>query len=69
MAAEVDGQGASVKVGVVRSLFAINLGGARSGYDVSLDGQRFLVNTLPGQEATRPPPITVVSNWMAGLRK
>jgi Tol biopolymer transport system component len=36
-------------------------------YDVSPDGQRFLVNTDVG-EATSPP-LTVVLNWTAGLKK
>ena len=36
-------------------------------YDVSADGQRFLVNTDVG-EATSPP-LTVVLNWTAELKK
>jgi eukaryotic-like serine/threonine-protein kinase len=36
-------------------------------YDVSADGQRFLVNDL--EESVPAPPITVVVNWTAGLRK
>jgi dipeptidyl aminopeptidase/acylaminoacyl peptidase len=36
-------------------------------YDVSADGQRFLVNTDVG-EATSPP-LTVILNWTAGLKK
>ena len=35
-------------------------------YAVSGDGQRFLVNTA---EDTLPAPITVVVNWLAGLKK
>ena len=30
-------------------------------YDVTADGQRFLINTA--LEAEGPPPITVVMNW------
>jgi hypothetical protein len=37
-----------------------------STYDVSTDGQRFLVNTFT---ETTPTPITVVLNWTAGLKK
>jgi hypothetical protein len=37
-------------------------------YDVSADGQRFLVNTLM-QEATSAAPITIVVNWTALLKK
>jgi hypothetical protein len=36
-------------------------------YDVTADGQRFLVNTLV--EASPAPPITVVLNWIAGLKR
>ena len=36
-------------------------------YDVTADGQRFLINTLPEQVGSAP--ITVVVNWMAGLQK
>jgi hypothetical protein len=38
-------------------------------YQPSKDGQRFLVNTASGAEAAAPPPITVVVNWQAGLKK
>ena len=36
-------------------------------YDVSSDGQRFLVNTDVGEGDS--PPLTVVLNWMADLKK
>ena len=36
-------------------------------YDVSADGQRFLVNTLV--EETASAAITLVVNWTAGLKK
>jgi hypothetical protein len=36
-------------------------------YDVSVDGQRFLINTVREQSASAP--ITVVVNWNAGLKK
>src|SRR5262249_48784166 len=35
-------------------------------YDVSADGQRFLVNTIAPEENSA---ITVVQNWTAGLKK
>jgi hypothetical protein len=38
-----------------------------SSYDVSSDGQRFLVNTDAG-EATSPP-LNVILNWDAGLKR
>ena len=39
-------------------------------YDVTPDGQRFLVNTmLQGEAAAAPEAITVVLNWMVGLKR
>jgi hypothetical protein len=35
------------------------------GYDVSPDGQRFVMNLTAGEPV--PPPVTVVLNWTAGL--
>ena len=42
--------------------------GFRAQYDVTADGKRFLLN-LPVDETPDFPPITVVLNWTAGLRK
>jgi len=39
------------------------------GYAPSPDGQRFLVNVPAGGEGATAPPITVVLNWTAGLKK
>ena len=36
-------------------------------YDVTADGQRFLVNTALEESAAAP--ITVVENWAAGLKR
>ena len=36
-------------------------------YDVSPDGQRFLIGTLIGGTKAAPP--TVILNWAAGLKK
>jgi hypothetical protein len=38
-------------------------------YDVSADGQRFLVNTAAEGTERAPAPITLVVNWTAGLKK
>ena len=68
MAAAVNGQSAEFEVNGTRPLFEIHPPGAvRFPYDVSADGQRFLVNTLV--EAIALPPITLVVNWAAGLQK
>ena len=37
------------------------------GYDVSADGQRFLVSAEIGEETA--PPLTLVTNWTAGWKK
>ena len=68
MAAEVNGQGANFEVGTVRPLFKMSPAGAGIyKYDVSADGQRFLINMRTLE--TAPAPVTVVLNWTAGLRK
>jgi hypothetical protein len=36
-------------------------------YDVTADGQRFLINTP--RVIANPSPITVVLNWTAGLKR
>jgi Tol biopolymer transport system component len=67
MAAAVNGKGSSFEVGSVKPLFGTRLSGVGYVYDVSADGQRFLVITSPTQTASSP--ITVVLNWTAGLKK
>jgi hypothetical protein len=37
-------------------------------YDVTADGKRFLIDTT-GASGAASPPLTVVTNWTAGLRK
>jgi Tol biopolymer transport system component len=66
MAAAVNGQESAFEVGAITSLFATRLGGPRLAYDVSPDGQRFLVNTLVEEAVTAP--ITLVVNWPAALK-
>ena len=68
MAAAVDGRGAAFQVGAVSELFPMEAlaTGARP-YDVTPDGQRFLVNAR--QAGARQAPITVVVNWTVGLPK
>jgi len=74
MAAEVNGTGTAFQVGTVRPLFDVRrrsvpyLGfGTGSVYDVTGDGQRFLVNVVADEQGA-PPPITVITNWTATLR-
>jgi hypothetical protein len=52
------------------SAFVSNLVPRSFNYQPSADGQRFLVNVPAGGEgAASAPPITVVLNWQAGLKK
>jgi Tol biopolymer transport system component/DNA-binding winged helix-turn-helix (wHTH) protein len=67
MAADVDGQGSTLKVGGVRQLFESSLIAGGAHYTVTPDGKRFLVNAPVEQKA--PLPITLVLNWTAGLRR
>jgi Tol biopolymer transport system component len=71
MAAAVNGTASGFEVGLVQPLFQTRpRNGLGSFYAVSADGQRFLINSMPGVETTSPPsPITLVVNWMAGLKK
>ena len=43
------------------------INGLGANWNVTADGQRFLINTTPEQTASAP--ITVVVNWTAGLKK
>jgi eukaryotic-like serine/threonine-protein kinase len=60
---------------VPKALFAAPIfggGGAPNvtRYDVTADGQKFLINSVAGESREAPPaPITVVLNWQAGLKK
>jgi eukaryotic-like serine/threonine-protein kinase len=69
MAASVNPQGKAFEVGPVRPLFQTNVRGGDPGhaYDVTADGQRFIINTLVEQATSTP--ITVVVNWAAELNK
>jgi Tol biopolymer transport system component/tRNA A-37 threonylcarbamoyl transferase component Bud32 len=68
MAAEVKSKATGFEVGAVKPLFVGRiLTRGNYQYDVSPDGQRFLVATVPDQAVSEP--ITVVLNWTAGLKK
>ena len=70
LAAAVTATGTNFDVGVVRPLFDLPTLPTEQGralYDVSPDGQRFLVNTI--EEQTGIAPITVVVNWPSLLKK
>lgn len=70
MAVDVTLKNNSFQAGVPRMLFQTRILGApgpRNAYDVSPDGQRFLINSIPAETAATP--ITVVTNWNADLKR
>jgi len=66
MAAAVDGGAHSFVAGAETRLFEASPLGLDWSYDVSADGQRFIVNTRI--EDTASTPVTVVVNWTAALK-
>jgi hypothetical protein len=62
MGVEVKTNGSSFEAGVPKLLFERGFG-----FDVSGDGQRFLI-PVPGEESLSAP-ITVVLNWTADLKR
>ena len=68
MGAEVEAKGETIEVGQVRPLFsAIDTTQGNPIYDVSADGQHFLLRTFPEEKSH--DPLTLVQNWTAGLKK
>jgi Tol biopolymer transport system component len=65
MAVDIKGSGTNPEPGVPQPLFDVRLGPNNPGFDVAKDG-RFLIATPV--EQTSVVPITVVVNWMAGLK-
>jgi serine/threonine protein kinase len=57
--------GTTLTPGTPKALFPIPVSEQQHSYAVTADGQRFLVSRLAGEM----PPITVVLNWEAGLKK
>jgi dipeptidyl aminopeptidase/acylaminoacyl peptidase len=62
------------QAGVAKALFHVPVAGGEGGaptiawrWDISPDGQRFLVNAAPEDRSSTP--VTVVANWSALLRK
>jgi Tol biopolymer transport system component len=67
MAAEVKADGATFQVGRTQPLFEIRPQRPGSFFDVTPDGQRFLVNTAAQSQTSTP--MTLVVNWPAELKK
>ena len=62
------------KAGIPRELFFTPISGGAGmlnagRYDVTPDGQRFLINTAAAESAAASSPITVVLNWQAELKQ
>jgi hypothetical protein len=69
MVTPVEG-GESFEVGAGVSLFDFRAGTIQNmfaPYAVTADGQRFLINTVVDTEPNAP--LTVVTNWTAGVKK
>jgi hypothetical protein len=73
MRATVDGRGAGFVVGEIKPLFqtrirAVGFSGYNAdNYDVTADGQRFLIAQTDNEPTE--VPITFVVNWTAALRQ
>ena len=70
MAADVKLEGSVFEAGVPKVLFQTNVvsyPNPRNVYDVSADGQRFIIVTPP--EETSSTPIIVVANWTTDLKR
>ena len=69
MAVDVNAEGQVLNRRIPKPLFELHLEmeDRRSRYQVAANGQRFLVN-MP-LESTLSTPITVVTNWTAGLKR
>jgi Tol biopolymer transport system component len=72
MAAPIQSAGQTLEAGTPAALFQTRIvgGGLANGkqqYAVAPDGQRFLINITVDESTTSP--ITIVTNWIAGLRK
>jgi len=67
MAAEIMVNGATFDVGAVRPLFELKGIGLVNFAAVSADGQKFLLGIQVGAQSV--PPLTLITNWDAGLKK
>jgi Tol biopolymer transport system component len=66
MAVAVHAKDATLELSVPRPLFRTRMRAPRFAlfqYDVSPDGKRFLINSLPREDAAAP--LTVVTDWTA----
>lgn len=72
MAVDVKPNGTTIETGIPRPLFQTRNTGSdftNGKYDVTPDGERFLVLQPPASEPSAVPPIAVVVNWLAATQK
>jgi hypothetical protein len=74
MSVEISTASGAVQRGSPKALFTVPIFGGptliTTRYDVTADGQKFLINSVPTETASAASsPITVVLNWQAGLKK
>jgi len=69
MAVTVEAKGATFKAQAPATLFRTQITAVAHAfyqYDVSADGQKFVINTRTTEQAA--PPITILTNWEAELK-
>jgi hypothetical protein len=69
MAAAIQFDGRSLRAATPKVLFQTRIDSIERSpheYDVTADGQKFLINSMPEQA---PQPITLYVNWPAALKK
>ncbi len=66
-AVEVDGRSEAFTVGTVKPLFRASVARRVSSYDVTPDGQRFLL--IYQQQEQNPNPVSLLMNWPEMLKK
>jgi Tol biopolymer transport system component/predicted Ser/Thr protein kinase len=66
MAVDVNGSGPAFQTGTPHRLLTLP---ANGGLDMTADGKRFLVSTVPGIAQQAQAPLTVVLNWQADLKR
>ncbi|HMF97548.1 MAG TPA: hypothetical protein VKE96_24780 [Vicinamibacterales bacterium] len=69
MAGEISTHDEGISVGAARKLFTTNVPGGRCQYDVSRDGQRFLVNTLVSQQSLDSIDLILKPGWSAPIQR
>lgn len=70
MSVAVDARGPAFETGAPQALFKTNSrNDAGYDYDVTADGQRFLINRLGAEQTEATAPLTLVVNWPALLKK